>query len=109
VRKLPHQLVASFRATLEETREADLLLHVIDASHPQWEEQRDVVEEVLAEIGAGETPSLLVYNKTDAMEPARSTRCASGRERGRARGLRLGGRGRRARAAAHGARRRGGA
>ncbi|HZF67872.1 MAG TPA: GTPase HflX [Gemmatirosa sp.] len=69
VRKLPHQLVASFRATLEETREADLLLHVIDASHPQWEEQRRVVEEVLGEIGAGETPVLLVYNKTDAMEP----------------------------------------
>ena len=45
IRKLPHHLVASFRATLEEAREADLLLHVIDASHPPWEEQREVVEE----------------------------------------------------------------
>jgi len=70
VRKLPHQLVASFRATLEETREADLLLHVIDVSHPSWEEQRAVVEEVLAEIGAGETPVLYVFNKIDAIDAA---------------------------------------
>jgi GTPase len=69
IRKLPHHLVASFRATLEETREADLLLHVIDASHPGWEEQRDVVEDVLAEIGAHETPVLYVFNKTDALPP----------------------------------------
>jgi GTP-binding protein HflX len=69
VRKLPHQLVASFRATLEETREADLLLHVIDASHPSWEEQRQVVEEVLTDIGAQETPVLYVFNKIDALEP----------------------------------------
>ena len=51
IRKLPHHLVASFRATLEEARGADLLLHVIDASHPRWEEQVDVVETVLAEMG----------------------------------------------------------
>ncbi|HJQ65361.1 MAG TPA: GTPase HflX, partial [Gemmatimonadales bacterium] len=51
IRKLPHHLVASFRATLEEVREADLLLHVIDAAHPTWEEQVDVVEGVLEEIG----------------------------------------------------------
>jgi len=70
VRKLPHQLVASFRATLEETREADLLLHVVDVSHPQWEEQRAVVEDVLAEIGVQETPVLNVFNKIDAIEPA---------------------------------------
>jgi GTP-binding protein HflX len=70
IRKLPHHLVASFRATLEETKEADLLLHVIDASHPQWEEQRDVVEEVLADIGVRETPVLYVFNKIDALEPA---------------------------------------
>jgi len=69
VRKLPHQLVASFRATLEETRDADLLLHVIDVSHPQWEEQRAVVEEVVAEVGAGELPVLYVLNKTDQLEP----------------------------------------
>jgi len=68
IRKLPHDLVASFRATLEETREADLLLHVIDASHPSWEEQREVVEEVLTEIGAQERPVLYVFNKIDALD-----------------------------------------
>ena len=69
VRKLPHQLVASFRATLEETRDADLLLHVIDASHPAWEEQQAVVEDVLTEVGAGETPVVYVFNKIDALDP----------------------------------------
>ena len=72
VRKLPHQLVASFRATLEETRDADLLLHVIDVSHPQWEEQRRVVEEVVAEVGAGELPVLHVLNKVDQLEPGQA-------------------------------------
>ena len=67
IRKLPHNLVASFRATLEEVNEADLLLHVIDASHPVWEEQRDVVEEVLAELGAEEKPLLYVFSKIDAL------------------------------------------
>jgi GTP-binding protein HflX len=67
IRKLPHHLVASFRATLEEVTEADLLLHVIDASHPQWEEQQRVVEDVLAELGAAEKPILDVFNKTDAL------------------------------------------
>jgi GTP-binding protein HflX len=69
IRKLPHDLVASFRATLEETRDADLLLHVIDASHPAWEEHRQVVNEVLAEIGVGDTPVLHVFNKTDRLTP----------------------------------------
>jgi GTPase len=68
IRKLPHDLVASFRATLEETRDADLILHVTDASHPRWEEHRDVVEQVLAELGAAEQPVLLVFNKTDLLE-----------------------------------------
>src|SRR4029079_6773139 len=54
IRKLPHNLVASFRATLEKLNEADLLLHVIDASHQNWEEQRQVVDQVLAELGAAE-------------------------------------------------------
>jgi len=67
IRKLPHNLVASFRATLEEVNEADLLLHVIDASHPAWEEQRDVVDQVLAELGAAEKPVLCVFSKIDAM------------------------------------------
>jgi len=70
IRKLPHHLVASFRATLEETREADLLLHVVDVSHPAWEEQRQVVEEVLADIGVQDTPVLYVFNKIDAVDPA---------------------------------------
>jgi GTP-binding protein HflX len=70
IRKLPHNLVASFRATLEEVNEADLLLHVIDASHPNWEEQRDVVEEVLAELGAAEKPVLNVFSKIDAVPVA---------------------------------------
>jgi len=65
IRKLPHHLVASFRATLEETRDADLLLHVIDASSPTWEEQRVVVSQVLDELGVGGRPTLLVFNKID--------------------------------------------
>ncbi len=70
VRKLPHQLVASFRATLEEVSDADILLHVIDASHPQWEEQRVVVDQVLAELGLQEKPVLHVFNKIDQLEDA---------------------------------------
>jgi GTP-binding protein HflX len=70
IRKLPHNLVASFRATLEEVNEADLLLHVIDASHPNWEEQRQVVEQVLAELGAGEKPVLYVFSKIDLLPVA---------------------------------------
>jgi len=68
IRKLPHHLVASFRATLEETAEADLLLHVIDASQPTWEEQRIIVEQVLEELGVGDRPRLLVFNKIDLLE-----------------------------------------
>jgi GTP-binding protein HflX len=67
IRKLPHHLVASFRATLEETREADLLLHVADASHPDWEEQLQVVQAVLSDLGLAERPVLLVFNKMDAV------------------------------------------
>lgn len=67
IRKLPHHLVASFRATLEEVTDADLLLHVIDASHPAWEDQHEVVEEVLAELGAGGTPRHYVFNKMDRL------------------------------------------
>jgi GTP-binding protein HflX len=67
VRKLPHQLVASFRATLEEVMEADLLVHVIDVSNPVWEEQRAVVQQVLGELGATEKPVLYVFNKIDLL------------------------------------------
>jgi len=67
IRKLPHHLVASFRSTLEEAREADLLLHVIDASHPDWEEQARVVDEVLEDLGAGDADRVLVFNKVDRL------------------------------------------
>jgi GTP-binding protein HflX len=70
IRKLPHHLVASFRATLEEAREADLLLHVIDASHPLWEEQREVVNGVLADLELEHQPQLLVFNKMDLLDEA---------------------------------------
>lgn len=68
IRKLPHHLVASFRATLEEAREADLLLHVIDASHASWDEQREVVDGVLAELELQGQPQLLVFNKVDLLD-----------------------------------------
>jgi GTPase len=67
IRKLPHHLVASFRATLEEANEADVLLHVIDGSHPRWEEQKMVVEEVLEDLDLGQVPVALVFNKTDRL------------------------------------------
>jgi GTP-binding protein HflX len=67
IRKLPHHLVASFRATLEEVREADVLLHIVDASHPGWEEQLRVVDEVLADLGIGERPVVPVFNKMDSV------------------------------------------
>ncbi len=67
IRKLPHHLVASFRATLEEAREADVLLHVIDASHPEWEEQVSVVEEVLGELEMADRPLIMVFNKIDLL------------------------------------------
>lgn len=67
IRKLPHHLVASFRSTLEEAGNADVLLHVIDASHPSWLEQKEVVEGVLGELGLRERPTILVFNKTDRL------------------------------------------
>ena len=72
IRKLPHQVVDAFGATLEETRRADLLLHVIDASAPEHDQEamRKAVEEVLEEIGAGEGPRVLVLNKIDLLDEA---------------------------------------
>ena len=67
IRKLPHHLVASFRATLEEARAADVLLHVIDGSHHDWEGQLKVVEKVLSELGLADRPVLPVFNKIDAV------------------------------------------
>jgi len=68
VRHLPHQLVEAFRSTLEEVGDADLVLHVVDASHPDPEEQVRAVREVLAEVGADAVPELLVINKVDAAD-----------------------------------------
>ena len=66
IRKLPTDLVDSFKSTLNETREADLLLHVVDISHPDFEEQIHVVENTLADLGCAEKPSMIVFNKIDA-------------------------------------------
>jgi GTP-binding protein HflX len=68
IRDLPHGLVASFHATLEEARTADLLLHVVDVSHPEFEDQLLVAEGVLKEIGADHLPTLIVLNKIDSLE-----------------------------------------
>ncbi|PYS54166.1 MAG: GTPase HflX [Acidobacteria bacterium] len=68
IRKLPHHLVSAFRATLEEVAEADLILHVIDASDPDREEKQLVVLDVLKEIGAGHRPLLTIYNKADLLD-----------------------------------------
>lgn len=70
IRKLPHQLVASFRSTLDEVVDADLLLHVVDASHPEFEAQIAATEGVLGELGIEGKPTILVFNKVDALEEA---------------------------------------
>ncbi|MCD8235974.1 MAG: GTPase HflX [Prevotellaceae bacterium] len=66
IRKLPTDLVDSFKSTLDEVREADLLLHVVDISHPDFEEQIQVVEKTLADLGAGDKPGMVIFNKIDA-------------------------------------------
>jgi GTPase len=66
IRKLPHHLVESFKSTLDEVREADLLVHVVDISHPNFEEQYEVVNKTLLEINKEEKPTIVVFNKTDA-------------------------------------------
>lgn len=66
IRKLPTQLVESFKSTLDEVREADLLLHIVDISHPEFEDQISVVSQTLQDIGAGKKPVFLVFNKIDA-------------------------------------------
>ena len=67
IRKLPHQLVEAFKATLEELEYADLLLHVIDVSNPEWQQQASVVENLIRELGAGEIPRIDVFNKSDRL------------------------------------------
>ncbi len=71
IRKLPHQLIESFKSTLDEVREADILVHVVDISHPNFEEQYHVVNETIAEIEGGQTekPSIVIFNKVDAYNP----------------------------------------
>ena len=69
IRKLPTQLVEAFKSTLDEVREADILLHVIDLSHPAWEEQMATVNETLRGIGAADKPVILVFNKIDRYDP----------------------------------------
>jgi GTPase len=66
IRKLPHHLVESFKSTLDEVRESDLLLHVVDTAHPQFEDQITTVRKTLVEIGAGDKPTLMVFNKMDS-------------------------------------------
>ena len=68
IRKLPHHLVESFKSTLDEVREADILLHVVDISHPQYEEQLAVVNKTLAELGASDKPTVTIFNKMDKYE-----------------------------------------
>ena len=68
IRKLPHALVESFKSTLDETREADVLMHVVDVTHPNFEEHITVVNQTLAELGAGDKPTVMVFNKVDALD-----------------------------------------
>lgn len=68
IRKLPHHLVESFKSTLDEVRESDILLHVVDFSHPQFEEQLKVVTETLGELGASDKPTITIFNKMDKYE-----------------------------------------
>lgn len=74
IRDLPHGLIDAFQATLQEAADADLLLHVVDAANPHHPEQMEEVQRVLHEIGAGEVPQLVVFNKIDALEPERQPR-----------------------------------
>ena len=69
IRKLPHQLVESFKSTLDEVKEADILLHIVDVSHPQFEEQMDTVSSTLEEIGASNKTMITVFNKIDQYKP----------------------------------------
>lgn len=70
LRKLPHDLIESFKSTLDEVRESDLLLHVVDISHPEFEEQIHIVQQTLQEIGAADKPVIYIFNKIDAYNPA---------------------------------------
>jgi GTP-binding protein HflX len=68
IRKLPHHLIESFKSTLDEVKESDILLHVVDISHPQYEDQMKVVNTTLAELGCADKPMITVFNKMDLYE-----------------------------------------
>lgn len=68
IRKLPHHLVESFKSTLDEVREADVLVHVVDISHPEFEDQIDVVKQTLADLGCADKPTIMIFNKIDAYQ-----------------------------------------
>ncbi len=68
IRKLPHHLIESFKSTLDEVKESDILIHVVDISHPQYEDQMNVVKTTLSELGCGEKPVITVFNKMDLYE-----------------------------------------
>lgn len=79
IQNLPHELVAAFRATLEEVNEADLILHVVDASSTMREEQMNVVEQLLQELGASDKPQIVLFNKKDACSPEQLQMLPSGK------------------------------
>ncbi len=68
IRKLPHHLIESFKSTLSEISEADILLHVVDVSHPSFEEQIEIVNKTLAEIKAADKPTIMIFNKIDKIK-----------------------------------------
>jgi GTP-binding protein HflX len=70
IRKLPHDLIESFKSTLDEVREADVLLHVVDISHPSFEEHMEVVQDTLGELGVADKETIVVYNKIDQLSSA---------------------------------------
>lgn len=69
IRKLPHHLIESFKSTLDEVAESDILLHIVDFSHPLYQEQMDVVNQTLADLGAADKTQIIVYNKIDQVQP----------------------------------------
>ncbi|NJN25186.1 MAG: GTPase HflX [Cyclobacteriaceae bacterium] len=69
IRKLPHHLIESFKSTLDEVTESDILMHVVDVSHPLYHDQMDVVNQTLSELGAADKPQIVVYNKIDQVKP----------------------------------------
>ncbi len=84
IRKLPHGLIEAFKSTLEEAVLSDAIVHVIDVSNPEWPHHKQVTEEVLSELGAGDKPVLMVYNKIDKLEDPESFRLFLGNEKNEA-------------------------